>query len=329
MNRKRAILLGIAALAGAALLYSFMGREEDGEDRYIMERGEVSLRDIRASMRKIDFNNGDLREYFGGSVVNPHTIDFFNSLQRRFPDFASLDDHFNQVRDYLYTVMSRQEADRLMELYRSYIRYQKNLAEDMRTWEMPSGPDGAVEFLRKVQEYRRNFFGKSTADTLFGATVAAKEYSIRRYSIVNDGDEYGSKKEERIRKLNSGMFGNEGDEVEASMSPFSRYQEKLQLYKKDLEELGAGEKAAKIAEFRAGIFTPEVAERFEKVDAQLEEEKRQEDAFRSGEEKILGDPNLSGGEKERKIQALQDDIFGGDAEYFRRREQFRKTVVPE
>ena len=58
----------------------------------------------------------------------------------------------------------------------------------------------------------------------------------------------------------------------------------------------------------------------------IQTERNQETLYRSREKVILNNSNLSSEEKEKQIKELQTQIFGKDAEAFRRREAIRKGL---
>ena len=133
--------------------------------------------------------------------------------------------------------MSSDEAEKLFAVYKTYMQYQMGLADKTKSWGTPSSPEDAIAFLHKLQDYRRDVFGKDAADALFGTSVKAEEYPIRRGMIVGDKELYGAEKEKRLKDLNKNMWGEEAEAVDAYAKPYSKYQEKLQIYEKDLAEL--------------------------------------------------------------------------------------------
>jgi lipase chaperone LimK len=320
----------IAAIAGIALLLiiiiSLVVRKKSGDDYIIDKSYNIKLKDIETFYKNIDFNQDSIKEYFSNSVVNQYTLKFFMSLDERFKDAKDLEDHLEKTRQYLYSVMSTDEADKLLAVYSTYLKYQKTLHEKSKEWGMPKNPEETIKLLHNLQEYRREVFGRETADILFGASLKAQEYPIRRGAIVGNRDLYGADKEKKLKELDRDMWGNEANSVEAYAKPYTRYQEKMQIYSKDMSELGADEKQAKIKKFREDIFTPEEVARLDGVDQAIAEGKQKEDNYRSMESRIMSDPNLDKEEKEQKVRDLQDQTFGEDADAFRRRQIVEKSL---
>ena len=91
-----------------------------------------------------------------------------------------------------------------------------------------------------------------------------------------------------------------------------------------MSEMSPDQKQEKIKEIRGKLFTPEVVERLEGVDRMIEQEKEKESDYYAREQAISNDPNLEDDEKQKKLFELQKEVFGDDAEAFRRRENIRK-----
>jgi lipase chaperone LimK len=178
--------------------------------------------------------------------------------------------------------------------------------------------------LKQIQQFRRDRLGVELADKLFGADVKAKEYAFRRADIVGDKLLYGEAKEDMLKQLNEDMWGEDADAVEKHPNDYNRYKEKLLIYKKDMDEIDSDElRQKKIKEFRNEFFTPEVVKRLDKVDQQIVAEKQNNDDYREKEKKILENTGLTEETKNKKIEALQNEMFGEEADAFRRRENMR------
>jgi len=120
------------------------------------------------------------------------------------------------------------------------------------------------------------------------------------------------------------MWGMDAAAVEEHPNDYNRYREKLLIYDKDLTELNSDElRQAKIKEFRTDFFTPEVVERLDAVDRQITADTQKETNYREKEKQILEDTGLTDETKNKKIEALQNELFGEEAEAFRRGETMR------
>lgn len=296
---------------------------------YIFDKkANIKLDDINKNLKKIDFDESDSKEFFAEDVVNPHTLKFFKFLQKKFKDME-FDEHLAAIKEYLFSIMSEDEAKKLYAIYKMFVEYEINMNKKLNEWGNPMNPEEALAILKNIHEYRRKFFGKELADALFGVETKAKEYPLRRKSILNDDSLYANEKEEKIKKLNKDMWGEEAEAVENIPEPYAKYKEKLQLYNKDMSEMSEDDKQAKVRDIRKSLFTPEVVARLEGVDRQLEKEKDNEEKYYATEESIMNDPDLSDEEKTKKIAELQSRIFGRGVDAFRRKENIRRAEYLE
>jgi lipase chaperone LimK len=157
--------------------------------------------------------------------------------------------------------------------------------------------------------------------------VKAQEYPLRRGAIIADKDLYGAEKEKKLKELNLAMWGDEANSVEGYAKPYTRYQEKLKIYQKDISEMKTdGERQARIKQFREELFTEDQVKRLDEVDRVIAEEQKKENTYKAQESRIMSDPNLDKDEKAQKIRELQDRTFGEEADSFRRRQAIQRGL---
>ena len=118
-------------------------------------------------------------------------------------------------------------------------------------------PSHLLSLLYTIQNFRREKLGKETADALFGREVKESEYLLRKAIIIGDNTLYGKEKENRLQKLKGDMWDGEVISMVEDSNPYNRYQLKMQLYQKDLSELGEKERKLKVEEFRKEFFSKE------------------------------------------------------------------------
>jgi lipase chaperone LimK len=326
---KRTIAIAIALTFLAVLLYRLTcSREGSREPQgYVIDKGaNVSREDVMRYFKTVRIDSTETAgRYFSESVANAQTVRFFKSLQWKFREM-NLEDHLKAVHDYLLTIMDPARAEEMFALYRKFTGFEQGLGAAVRKWKQPGTVDEALAYLRNLQDYRRDFFGKELADALWGAEVKIQEYRFRKGQILQDTALTGSQKERKLASLKGDMWGSEGDEApDGFQKPFDRYTEKLQMYSKDLDGMPEADKSVKIREFRREYFSDEVVKRLEGVDAELAAEKQKEDDYRKQEFRIQSDVNLTADEKEKKILDLQNETFGDEADAFRRRENIMKA----
>ena len=238
----------------------------------------------------------------------------------------SLEEHFEAVQRYLESMMDINDVIKLMDLYKKFIEYENLAADEINRAGELTSPEDYLAMLRKLKKMQIEIFGQKDAELLFGAMMKMQEYPVRRSAIINDPNIYGAEKEKLLKKLNEDMWGNDAAEVEKSRKPYVAYTETLSIYEKDLSEMSEEMKAKKVDEIRKNIFPPDVVNRLEEVDRELEAEKKRDDDYKAELSKIESNDKLSAQEKEKSIKELQDRIYGEDAEAVRRRENISKAT---
>jgi lipase chaperone LimK len=323
MDKRRRAVLVIATACALCLLFTFLyvlKRNDAVQLGFVFDKNSnIKLKDIETYFQGVDFREKNPRDYFQNSALNPYTLQFLMFLDSNFKEFDNEKDLFDQVEKYLHKNLPAETADPLFELYKTFVKYQRTLGEKSREWDMPKTTEDAIALLHKLQEHRRAIFGKDVADILFGPSVKAEEYPLRRGAILADKNLYGAEKEKKLRQLNEDMWGEEADQVEAYAEPYVRYKEKLAMYEKDMSEMDEAEKKAKIRAIREEIFTHEQIQGLEEVDHLIEQEQTREKVYRAKETDIIDDPRLDPAEKEEKIRKLQDQMYKEEADALRRR----------
>lgn len=267
----------------------------------------------------------DIREIFGEGLINSYTtLKYFKHLEHLFRKSTTLGEHFDEVKKYLFAEFSEEEAQILFETYKNYLQCEMDLIEEFRNLTSARSTEEAIETLKQIQDFRRDRLGVELADKLFGSDVKAKEYAFRRADIVGDDALYGQAKEDLLKQLNEDMWGKDSEAIEEHPNDYNRYKEKLLIYKKDLEQIESEEeRQAVIKNYRTEFFTPEVVKRLDDVDIQIATEKQNETDYRLKEKEILENTGLTEETKNKKIETLQSEMFGEEADAFRRRETMR------
>jgi lipase chaperone LimK len=327
MKKKKIIILavGVAVILVLMIVTVHLVKKKKGFQGHIIDKGyQIKLQDSELDYRQENFGNKKVRQDFSSDIVNEHTLNFFMHLDEICKSAVDLTDNLEKARQYLYSVLPPETAGKMLNLYETYLNYQIGLQDKLKEWGMPSTPNESLEHLAKLQDYRRAVFGKEIADIIFGASVEAEEYTIRRNAIFYDDNLYAGQKEQLLKELNNEMWGDELT-AEANVTEYTRYQEKLQFYKKDISELRTEEeKQAFLEHLRMEVFDPVQRQRLEEADRAIAEEKMIKEQYYAKEREILNDPNLSEKEREKRIRELQDATFGEEADAFRRRQAIQK-----
>jgi len=329
-EKKIFITTGIAAcliLIAFLLLYYRNSPDEKVQENYenYLEKHYIFDKNFQTG-KKISAKS--VNKYFHNGVVTARALDLFRFLEKEFAvkSLRELDDHFNQVEQYLNSHFEESEAKKLNELYQKHLRCQIELVNNPKYGAKTADPRHLLVLLNSVQNFRREKMGKENADTLFGGEVKEREYSLRRAIIIDDDMLYGKEKEASLQKLKSDMWDGEVSPMVEDSNPYDRYQFKMQLYQKDLSELGEKERKLRIDEFRREFFTKEEIKRLAAVDKQITQEKENMERYRLAESNILNLRDITPEEKAKRIKLLQDKFFGKEAEAFRRREAMRKAL---
>jgi len=346
----------IVAVTGVFVLLFLIGYwlfpKEQEQTQYIFDKSyNISLEDVKKARKSLPRNKTpdnsstdakpdetydpqetaeqepelDIRGIFGEGLINSYTtLKYFKHLEHLFRKSTTLGEHFDEVKKYLFAEFSEEEAQILFETYKNYLQCEMDLLEEFRNLTSARSTEEAIQTLKQIQDFRRDRLGVDLADKLFGSDVKAKEYAFRRADIVGDEALYGQAKEDLLKQLNEDMWGEDADAIEEHPNDYNRYKEKLLIYKKDIEQIESEEeRQAKVKGYRTEFFTPEVVKRLDDVDMQIASEKQNEVNYREEEKKILENTGLTEETKNKKIEKLQSEMFGEEADAFRRRETMR------
>jgi lipase chaperone LimK len=324
--KKKLIFAAAAALLILAILaIVLIKKTKPGPDPDEIERGRKILAgDYFRGPGEVRYNIKDIKQFFSNDIANENTIGFFEFLRRKFGK-ADIDEHLEAVKRYLYSIMYHGKADETLALYRKYLDYLEQLDEFNRRFSMPKDYDDLMYYLKEIRSFRREFFGKGTADALFGKEEKRLEYHVRNNSVISDRELYGAEKERRLAAIRKETWGDT-DPGDGDARPYDRYVEKKKIYERDLGEMQDDARQEKIKEFRKEFFPPDVIARLEKVDRIIRDDREKEKEYRKQESAINNDNSLSDKQREAGIRNLQKRIFGAGADEFRRAEEMRRLT---
>ena len=337
--KKKIVLAVVTIVVTCLVVYVFYPRlsgyfSDDADAEHIISmKQNIPISDVKMFIKGFPAQSAeeDPREYFSREIVNAYTVRFFKFLETQI-EFTSMDDHLKAVKAYLYSKFPPLQAQEMFALYRKFLDYEIQIHEKAKAWGQPKTAEELLRYLQSVQDYRRDIFGKEIADAMWGAEVKAHEYTIRKNGIKNDPNLYGAEKERRISHLKEEMWGADAvrleDAPQTDSERYEVYQEKQELYQKDLQQLTEYEKLRKIKEFREKYFTAEQMAKLEQVDREMEHERLRESDYYAKEKAILNDFSLSDEKKALAIQELQNSLFGEDADALRRRINIQKQASP-
>lgn len=323
--KKLLIILAITAVLVfiVFILISYLNHHRDKVQETYLENHYIFDKNFRTDKTKTASSKN---KYLSRGMVTAETINLFRFLEQRFAEKSlnELDQHFNKVHQYLYAQFKEADAQKLFEIYQKYLECQIELTNSTKYRLTSVNPKHMLSLLYAAHTFRRDKLGKENADTLFGSEVKENEYRLRMAMIIGDNTLYGKEKETRLQKLKRDMWDDEVISIGEGGNFYNRYQLKLQLYQKDLAELGEKDRKIKIEGFRKEFFSPEQIKRLHEVDEQIAKKKEKMERYRAAEKKILDAKDMTQAEKDKRIKALQDKFFGKDADAFRRREIINK-----
>lgn len=292
----------------------------------IEKRYKIVLQDSKLDHEREDFSDKNIASYFTDNVIDAHTYNFLQHLDDLVSNLSSDEDHLEKIHQYLVARLPADQAEKMFDLYSLYLDYQINLQEQLKFQGMPRSPQDALENLADLQEYRRAVFGKENADMIFGASVEAQEFAIRRNIILYEDTLYGAEKMEMLKTLGDDMWGDELI-AQNDSAAYDRYQEALLLYQKDLSELRTDEeRQIFMQQLKLDAFNPVQQQALEEVEQSIDDEMQVRETYYVREKEILNDLYLTEPERAEKIRELQDATFGDGADAFRRREAMEKGI---
>lgn len=190
-------------------------------------------------------------DHAAAGLVNRGTADYFRYLQTQFHTGATLHANTEAIRQHLMETLPKADADRLFGLYEKFLNFELTISAKTQNWEMPQNPSEALALITKMQKLQQETFGVEDADMLFGGELKGMEYTARRSAIFNDHVAGGVEKEALLKKLATDMFGAEGAKIDEKKNPYNLFEEKLLVYKNDLDKLEPPEQEKLIQGLRA------------------------------------------------------------------------------
>ncbi|MBF0397725.1 MAG: hypothetical protein HQK78_13180, partial [Desulfobacterales bacterium] len=239
-----------------------------------------------------------------------------------FRDSKDRDDFLSKVREHLMKEFSSETVEKIMKIYTLYLDCELELQQAMLAWEQPKNEQGWINLSNKIYEFRKTKLGNDLGEGLFGYQHKTVLFDIMTDKIHKDKSLYGSEKEKKIQMIAAKIFGDAADSFLSDKNDETAYQQKLQLYKKDMDEMTEDEKRKKLRAIREEFFSTEDVKEMELAEEKIEKEKNRDQSYDLKKNEILKDQNLSKTEKEEKIKRIQDEIYGEMASEIRRGEEF-------
>ena len=277
----------------------------------------------------VNEENEALKNFDYSTIINPNTIDYFKHLSVMFPGISSIDGHFDKIHEYLLKKYPKEEADALFHVYKKYFKCETELKNERVSWGFPKSSDEWINYVKNAYEFRLKNMGDKIGGLLFGTSYKKLSYKLKKAKILQDDTLYGADKEKWLEELGNEVWGDEyqGTIYSDVNSSFDLYKQKLELYKKDFEEMTDEEREEKLKEFRNDLLSPELVENMEKAEKRTAEGKQRFESYKSEEQSILQNQDLNEEQKQEKIKELQNKTYGTHADAFRRGQNIQKESL--
>lgn len=204
-----------------------------------------------------DAAQASLQDYIAGPLVHRGTADYFRQLQTEVTAGAGLRENTEAIRQHLLSILPRNEADKLFALYQQFLDFELSVGEKTRGWTMPENPAQSLALIKQMQKLQQQHFGEENADLLYGGELKGMEYTARRAGILNNQQTSGKEKEAQLARLGSDMFGAEAAKLDQHKSPYNLFEDKLLIYKTEIETLPPLERDRLIQSFRDKYLPPQ------------------------------------------------------------------------
>jgi len=260
--------------------------------------------------------------------LNENTVRNFKALRTKFKDVRSIEDLCNKVYADFLQHYSKEEADVLLKVFKAYLSCEFSMSSETSKWKVPNTADGLQGYIDNAFNFRKNRLGDKIAERLYGVEHHKLTFKVQKAIIAKNSELYGKEKEKMIDKLASDIWGNEYDKAlhAESSRPYEVYKEKLALYKKDMSEMDDDQKKKMINQFKQELLSPKLIQNLEEAEKMTHQASQEGKAYLDAKQQILNDSNLSSEEKDKKVKALQEEVFGKNLEAFQRAESLSKKM---
>jgi len=155
----------------------------------------ISLLDLK---KERSLTEKTAQRYFQDSALNIFTLKYIEIINDKFKNITKPDELLVAVHTYLLSQHSENVADKLFRIYSQHHYYLISVNNFKRKSVKQSG---SLEFLNKLQNNRRKFFGYHTADILFAIHLKKQRYEILENEIVSNSTVSGNEKVIKLKNL--------------------------------------------------------------------------------------------------------------------------------
>ncbi len=240
------------------------------------------------------------------SIINHETLNEFKFLQHKFRKSINLDDHLDKIKEYLLSSYDAEYAETIFETYKTWLNCEMAVIAEFGELSSTRSPLEIADMLKSIHEFRITNMGEQLADSLYGAELKIKLYSLNYSSIENNDELYGEEKETLIEGLDLSY----PDIGISSSIPYDNYRKKLKLFQRDLSEVDSiDDREEIIKQIREATLPHETVKKLELIDEVARQNKAKEELYSSRKKMLLSDSNISSDEKENRLNVLRTEIF--------------------
>ncbi|TYT73572.1 lipase chaperone [Desulfobotulus mexicanus] len=251
----------------------------------------------------------------------------FAWMTQEFGQVADYVEHMDAVRAWLFENYDNESAEAILAVYDSYIQSEMDLADYLTMQKVPQNREERLAFWEDVRNFRIAHMGETHTEWLFGKEMAEGRYRMDRVEIVSNPDMSAREKLHALQDLDNNYRLERDDPPPLSRNPYQQYRELLEVHKLDLAHMASdAERQERIRALRQETLPEEAVLRMEAVEQEIHTKREREEKYREKREALLRDSSLHAEEKQEKLNILQDQFFGEDAESMRRRERIAAAL---
>lgn len=226
------------------------------------------------------------------------------------------------ITAFLMNNYPKPDNQKLLSLFNKYLTYEKHLQELV----FPEDATSREKF-EILKEKRRAIFKEGEARLIFGLDESKFEYAEAFPKFIKETEGLsGAERMEKYEQMRKNIFGSYYETILENESKYTKYTTEILLKDNDLKSMDSEERNSSVRSMREKYFGEEGANRIEKVEKEIAEEKETENNYEKEKEKLLSEnKGLSDEEKEEKLNELRIKYFGEEgAENYKRREALSK-----
>jgi len=245
-------------------------------------------------------------------------------LRRQCPSEMDYNECNVRIRLYLSEKFPPPGNEKLLELFRKYLRYEQIMTE----FRMPDHLTDSQRY-ELIQKKRREIFGEEDSKLVFGFEEAKVNY-VAAYDqfMKSTASMSGAQRIAAYEQMRKKSYGDYYNTIVQTEPPFTKYETELTLRDNDLKSAAATQRTEMTRQLREKYFGKEGADRMAQVDQELAQEARKEEEYRKAEQQYLSqNPNVPQADRDRALAEMRQRILGEEAaEAYARQEAYRKAM---